>query len=127
MPTFASVRLRLHVTGPDGRQAGPVTVDVPVWTLTEVTSVHVVLSDVGVWTFEHEVFADGQPEPALVIGGLPALTTALLGPGPPYYKVTAYYGETAHWGPGTPWEVTSLPTHVWTKPALLVPQSGLTV
>ena len=118
------VRLRFHATGPDGRQVGPVDVDVPVQ-VAGLSVIFVAASDPptvnAYWVFSGEVVTDGVPDPAMKIGGVGPVTATQLTP----LVVQCTYPGTV--SPGDAWSIDAALTHLASTPAVAFPQSGLLV
>ena len=116
------VRLRFHATGPDGRQVGPVDVDVPVQLPTPVIRVTRV-SDYGVgligWDTNGFVISDGAIEPAFKVNGISPSVTETIGPG----IVGCRYDFDVE--DGMPWSIDTQPVVVIHDVPFLVPQSGV--
>ena len=118
------IRVRFHATGPDGRQAGPVDVDVPITGSAPVA--HTLIEEVDrvdvaqAWlTFDHPVSVDGAPELAFVIAGQSPIATFALADS----IVVCVYADD--FSSGDPWSLATLPTHVVAVPPIAVPQSGV--
>jgi hypothetical protein len=119
------VRVRFHASGPDGRQAMPVTVDVPV--LPSVPQVVVVsvekrLFRFARWTFSGVVDADGTPDPVFQVNGVGPVAIEAI---EDVYVEMQYASE---FNVGDPWNLASAPTSVLSKTGVIVgPESGVIV
>ena len=116
------VRLRFHATGPDGRQVGPVDVDVPVQLPTHL--VHVTrVSDHGggliSWDTDGFVTSDGTTEPAFKINGVSPIETETIGPG----DIGCRYDFEVE--DGMPWSIDTQPEAVYHDVPFAIPQSGV--
>jgi len=117
------IRVRLHATGPDGRQTLPVDVDVTaVGGGNMVSSVQMVTALTALWVFNQNVTSDSSASAELKCDATSPTGTAQAGPN----SVLCTYA-TGHVGVGKSWGIASTPTHLTSTPAIVVPESGLQV
>ena len=119
---MAKVRLRFHATGPDGRQVGPVDVDVPVQLPTPTIHVfRVSYYDPGryVWDFDGFVTSDGTTEPAFKINGVSPTATEQVA----ISVIACRYDFEVE--VGMPWSVDTQPEAVYHDVPFAIPQSGV--
>jgi hypothetical protein len=116
------VRLRFHATGPDGRQVGPVDVDVPVQLPAPVIRV-VRVSDFGggfiSWDTDGFCVSYGTTEPAFKINGVSPISTETIGPG----DIGCRYDFTVE--VGMPWSIDTQPETLYCEFPFAIPQSGV--
>lgn len=122
MSDFGVIRFRLHASGPDGRQVGPVELDVPISprpVLIHITRVSVI--DVGVleWDTDGFVGSDGTPDPAFTVEGMTPIATFALGGGA---IACVYDAEPAD---GWHWAIYAQPQVIFHDVPFVVPQFGL--
>jgi hypothetical protein len=122
----ARVRLQFEMSGPDGRQSGPLTVDVPVQPgVTRVEGVKVNDATTATWTFDRPVTCSGGAEQRMQIGGHVPIATFNSGE-PPTRFVTAIYSNPPGIHAGDAWLLSAPLTHLRAEFPIVLPESGVT-
>jgi hypothetical protein len=118
---MAKVRLRFHATGPDGRQVGPVDMDVPVHPpAPRIYVQRVSYYDPGrfVWDLTGFVTSDGSTETSFKINGVSPTATEQIA----ISFIACSYDFAVE--VGMPWSIDTQPQAVYHDVPFAIPQSG---